>query len=175
MHNDFVIVGPASDPSGVKIAATTNDAMIALATGRAQFVSRGDESGTHTFELKLWTGPAIEPTGQGWYEETGQGMAATLQVASQKAGYTLTDRGTFLAQRDNLDLEIVFEGQPQLLNYYHVIVVNPEVHAGANAAAARAFAAFLVSDEVQEIIRTCGVTEYGEPLFYPDAGNPEPS
>ena len=175
MHNDYVVVGPASDPSGVKAATTINKAMTALATGGAQFISRGDDSGTHAFELKLWTAATIEPSGQSWYEETGQGMAATLQIASQRAAYTFTDRGTFLAQRDNLDLEILYQGQPQLLNYYHVIIVNPETHADVNAIAARAFAAFLLSDEVQDIIRTFGVKDFGEPLFYPDAGNPEPS
>lgn len=175
MHNDFVLVGPPADPSGVKSAAAVNDAMTALATGKARFISRGDDSGTNVFELNLWKAAAIQPSGQSWYEESGQGMAATLQIASQKGAYTLTDRGTFLAQKANLDLEIVYEGKPQLLNYYHVIVVNPDKHPGVNATAARAFAAFMVSDEVQAIIRTFGVDKYGEPLFYPDAGKPEPT
>jgi tungstate transport system substrate-binding protein len=175
MHNDYVIVGPAADPSAVKASTTINEAMTALATGGAQFISRGDESGTHTFELKLWKGATIDHAGQSWYEETGQGMGATLQVANQKLGYTLSDRGTFLAQKANLDLEILFENDGAMLNYYHVIVVNPETHSGVNVAAARAFAAFLVRADVQAIIEEFGVAEFGEPLFYPDAGKPEPS
>jgi tungstate transport system substrate-binding protein len=175
MHNDFVIVGAAGDPSGVGGSADAVAAMTALATGAAQFISRGDESGTHTFELARWKDASIEPAGQSWYEESGQGMGPTLQIANQKQGYTITDRGTFLAQRENLDLEILFEGDSKLLNYYHVIVVNPEKHADVNVEAARAFAAFLVRDDVQQIIAEFGVEEFGEPLFFPDAGNPEPS
>ena len=175
MHNDYIIVGPAGDPSGVKAATDIAGAMTALATGQAQFISRGDESGTHTFELARWKDASIEPGGQGWYEETGQGMGPTLQVANQKQGYTISDRGTFLAQKENLDLEVIFEGSPKLLNYYHVIVVNPEKHGDVNVEGARAFAAFLVSDEVQQIIETFGVDEFGEPLFFPDAGKPDPS
>jgi tungstate transport system substrate-binding protein len=149
--------------------------MTALATGKAHFISRGDQSGTDTFEKNLWKKASITQTGQSWYEETGQGMGATLQVTNQKAGYTLSDRGTFLAQKANLDLVILFERKPEMLNYYHVIVVNPEKHSNVNAAGARAFAAFLVSDEVQQIIKNFGVDKYGEPLFDPDAGEPEPS
>lgn len=175
MHNDFVFVGPASDPAGLRDSTGTNDAMAALAEGSASFISRGDESGTHTFELNLWKGASIDPAGQSWYEESGQGMGATLQLANQRNAYTLSDRGTFLAQRENLDLEIIYDGPPELLNYYHVIVVNPEKHGDVNIEAARAFAAFLVSDEVQAIIEEFGVDEYGEPLFFPDAGKPEPS
>lgn len=175
MHNDFVFVGPASDPAGLADSSGTNDAMAALAEGAASFISRGDESGTHAFELNLWRAASIEPSGQSWYEESGQGMGATLQLANQRNAYTLSDRGTFLAQRQNLDLEIIYDGPPELLNYYHVIVVNPERHSDVNVEAARALAAFLVSDEVQAIIEQFGVEEFGEPLFFPDAGNPEPS
>jgi tungstate transport system substrate-binding protein len=175
MHNDFIIVGPASDPSGVKGSADTNAAMTAMSSGAAPFMSRGDDSGTHTFEKNLWKAAGIDPVGQSWYEETGQGMGATLQVADQRGGYTLTDRATYLAQRDNLDLEIMFEDDPAMLNYYHVIVVNPEKHPDVNSTAAQAFADFLVSDEVQQIIAEFGVDQYGEPLFFPDAGKPEPT
>jgi tungstate transport system substrate-binding protein len=175
MHNDFVIVGPAADPAGVGAAADIAGAMTALSAGETQFISRGDESGTHTFELARWEDAGIDPAGESWYEESGQGMGPTLQIANQKQGYTIADRGTFLAQRTHLDLEILFEGDERLLNYYHVIVVNPERHADVNVAGARAFAAFLVSDAVQQIIETFGVEEYGEPLFFPDAGEPERS
>jgi tungstate transport system substrate-binding protein len=175
MHNDFIIVGPAADPAGVQGGADINAAMTAISGGAAPFMSRGDESGTHTFELNLWEAAGIDPAGQSWYEETGQGMGATLQVADQRDGYTLTDRATYLAQRENLDLEVMFENDPSMLNYYHVIVVNPEAHPDVNATAGQAFADFLVSDEVQQVIEEFGVDQYGEPLFFPDAGNPEPS
>jgi tungstate transport system substrate-binding protein len=175
MHNDFVIVGPAADPSGVKASTDIAGAMTALATGGGQFISRGDESGTHTFELARWKDAAIDPAGQSWYEESGQGMGATLQIANQKQRYTISDRGTFLAQAANLDLEILFENDGKLLNYYHVIVVNPETHPDVNVEGARAFAAFLVRDDVQELIAGFGIEEFGEPLFFPDAGKPEPT
>lgn len=175
MHNDFVIVGPAADPAGLAAANDAGAAMTALAAGAAPFISRGDDSGTHTLERKLWSGAAIDPTGQSWYEESGQGMGATLQIANQKSGYTVTDRGTYLAQKANLDLEILFEGDGSLLNYYHVIVVNPEKHAGVNVEGARAFAAFLLGDDIQQIIGAFGVEEYGQPLFVPDAGKEDPT
>ena len=125
MHNDFIIVGPKSDPAGIKSAKTTNQAMTDIADKKALFISRGDDSGTNALELKLWKGLRITPSGQSWYQETGQGMGATLQVASQKAAYTISDRGTYLAQQKNIDLDILFQGDPALLNVYHVIVVNP--------------------------------------------------
>ena len=157
MHNDFMIVGPSTDPSGVRAAKTTNDAMAAIASGAAHFISRGDDSGTNALELKLWTAITITPKGQGWYEETGQGMGATLQVASQKAGYTISDRATYLAQEKNLSLDILFEKDKALLNVYHVIVVNPQKHSGVHVDAARAFAAFLVRKDVQDLIGKFGV------------------
>ncbi|TAK62637.1 MAG: tungsten ABC transporter substrate-binding protein [Dehalococcoidia bacterium] len=175
MHNDFIIVGPSSDPSGVKAAKTTNDAMTAIATGKAHFISRGDDSGTNALELKLWKAVNIEPKGQSWYEETGQGMGATLQIASQKAAYTISDRGTYLSQRKNLSLDILFEKDPALLNVYHVIVVNPAKHPKVKVDGARAFAAFLVRPDIQKVIADFGVDKYGQPLFVPDAGKPEPA
>lgn len=175
MHNDFIIIGPASDPSGVKATTSLEEAMRAIATGKAQFISRGDDSGTNALELKLWKAYTIEPAGQAWYEESGQGMGATLQIANQKAAYTISDRGTFLAQRANLDLEILSEGDAGLLNVYHVIVVNPEKHTKVNAAGARAWAAFVVRGDVQKLIGEFGVDKYGEPLFFPDAGKPDPT
>lgn len=169
MHNDFIIVGPSSDPSSVKAAKTTNDAMTAIATGKAHFISRGDDSGTNTKELSLWSAAEIEPADQGWYKQTGQGMGATLNIASEQQGYTLADRGTFLAQQDNLDLVLLVEGDKALFNNYHVIVVNPDVHDKVNARAARDFAAFIVSAATQDLIRSFGLDTYGEPLFVPDA------
>lgn len=175
MHNDFIIVGPEADPAALAAAATINDAMTAIATTGAPFISRGDDSGTHALEKKLWAAAAIDTAGQAGYEESGQGMGATLQIANQKNAYTISDRGTYLSQTDNLDLVISFEGDPGLLNVYHVIVVNPEKHTGVNADAARAFAAFVTRADIQTLIGDFGVEEFGEPLFFPDAGKPEPT
>ncbi|HXK33608.1 MAG TPA: substrate-binding domain-containing protein [Dehalococcoidia bacterium] len=174
MHNDFILVGPESDPAGALAQETLDDVLRAIAQTGAPFVSRGDDSGTHALERSLWEGVAIDPTGESWYEETGQGMGATLQVASQRRAYTITDRATYLAQRDNLDLEILYQGEQKLLNYYHVILVNPDVH-DVNALGARAFAEFLVRPDIQARIGQFGVEEYGEPLFFPDAGKPDPT
>lgn len=168
MHNDFVIVGPASDPAGIR-GLDPLEALTAIAESEAAFVSRGDDSGTHKKELGLWKNAGIEPEGQPWYVESGQGMAATLIIASETEAYTLTDRATYLANRDNLSLEILVEGDPGLLNVYHVIVVNPQRWPEANHAGAVAFADFITSAEGQEIIAAFGVEEFGQPLFTPDA------
>ena len=170
MHNDFVIVGPSEDPAGASEAADLDAAMAAIAeTG--PFISRGDESGTHNKELSLWTAAEVSPGDVNQREETGQGMGATLNIANEKRAYTLTDRATWLALRGNLpDLAIVLEGAAPLLNIYHGYIVNPDKHSGARDAPAREWNNWLVSDEAQEIIRTFGVEEYGEPLFVPDAG-----
>ena len=175
MHNDFIFVGPSSDPSGVKTAKITNDAMNAIATGKAPFISRGDNSGTNALELNLWKAINISPKGQSWYEETGQGMGATLLVASQKAAYTISDRATYLAQKKNLSLDILFEKDTALLNVYHVIVVNPAKHPSVKVDAARAFAAWIVRDDIQKVIGAFGVDKYGQQLFIPDAGKPDPT
>jgi tungstate transport system substrate-binding protein len=168
MHNDFVIVGPADDPAGVKGTGDAAAALAAIEASGETFVSRGDESGTHTKELSLWESAGVEPSGD-WYTETGQGMGATLGITNDRQGYTLTDRGTFLAQEDSLDLEIVSEGDPALFNNYHVMVVNPEKHSDVNADGARAFAAFVTSPGTQVTIGSFGAAEYGESLFVPDA------
>jgi len=168
MHNDFIIVGPADDPAGFAGSETAADAMAKIAAAEATFLSRGDESGTHTKELSLWTAAEIEPAGS-WYQETGQGMGATLNIANEKQGYTLSDRGTYLAQGGNLDLEILYEGDPGLNNVYHVIVVDPEKHSEVNPECARDFADFMVAADTQDIIGTFGLDEFGEPLFFPDA------
>jgi tungstate transport system substrate-binding protein len=169
MHNDFIVVGPADDPAGIAGAESAAEAMALIADAEATFVSRGDESGTHSRELSLWTASGVEPSGRDWYQETGQSMGATLNVASEKQGYTLTDRGTFLARQGSLDLVLLMEGDKALFNNYHVIVVNPDVHDKVNAEAARDFAAFIVSAATQDVIRSFGVDTYGEPLFVPDA------
>jgi tungstate transport system substrate-binding protein len=168
MHNDFVIVGPADDPAGVKKAATVADAMRAIAA-RNTFVSRGDESGTHTQELALWAAARIEPRSLTRREETGQGMGATLNIADQKRAYTLSDRGTYLSLRKRLGLVIVFQGDPTLRNVYHVYAVNPTKHPKARRTEARAFVDFLVSTPIQQAIAAFNRDVYGESLFFPAA------
>jgi tungstate transport system substrate-binding protein len=175
MHNDFIIAGPTADPAGVREAERADDALKAVAGAQATFISRGDDSGTHALELKIWDVTTIVPAGQSWYQETGQGMGATLQVAGQKQGYTISDRATFLALGEDIDLELLLAGDPALLNVYHVIVVNPEIHTNVNATGARAFAAWITRGDIQQIIGEFGVAEFGEPLFFPDAGLPEPT
>ncbi len=170
MHNDFVIAGPAEDPAGIKGTRSTADALKKIAAAEALFLSRGDNSGTHAKEKSVWKVAGIVPEGHKWYQETGLGMGQTLNVAAEKKGYTLTDRGTYLALAKNLKLDILVEGDAVLLNIYHVMEVDPQKWPKANIAAAKAFADFMVSKEAQEVIRTFGVDKYGSPLFFPDAG-----
>jgi tungstate transport system substrate-binding protein len=172
MHNDFILLGPAADPAGVRGKAAA-EAFQAIATGRAVFISRGDNSGTHAQEKKLWATAGLKPEGQAWYQQTGLGMGQTLAVASEKRAYTLSDRGTYLALRKNLGLQILSEGDAALLNVYHVIEVNPARFPKVNAPGARAFADFLVSKDVQTVIKDFGIGPFGSPLFFPDAGKPE--
>ena len=164
MHNDFIVVGPADDPAGIKGAASAAEAFTRIAKAEAPFASRADESGTNTKELSIWEAAGIEPKGS-WYIETGQGMGETLTIAGQKQAYTLSDRGTFLAT-DNLDLDLLVEGGEDLLNPYHVIVVKAE---GVNRACAQEFSDWIISPETQREIGRFGVAEYGEPLFVADA------
>ncbi len=169
MHNDFIIVGPADDPAGVTEAEDVAAALALIADSGEPFISRGDESGTHTKELGLWEKAGIDPAGESWYQESGQGMGATLGIASEKEGYTLSDRGTYLAQKGSYALDLLLEGEAALFNVYHVIVVSTEKHSKVNAKAARDFAAFITSATTQSIIRDFGVDKYGEPLFIPEA------
>lgn len=168
MHNDFIIVGPAADPAGIKTLGP-RESFEEIYNSGASFVSRGDDSGTHKKELDFWKKAQLEPTGQPWYLETGQGMGASLTVASEKGAYILTDRATYLANKGNLQLEILLEGNNALLNVYHVITVNPEKWAGVNYEGAMAFAKFMIDAETQKVIGEFGVDTYGQPLFYPDA------
>jgi tungstate transport system substrate-binding protein len=169
MHNDFVIVGPAADPAGIKAAMTTPDAFKAIADSGSEFITRGDDSGTHKMELSLWDKTEVDPSGQAWYTDSGQGMGATLTIASEKQAYTLTDRATYLANKDNLDLEILFEGDAALLNVYHVITVNPDKWPKSNYDGAMAFSEFMVDPETQAVIGEFGMDKFGQPLFFPDA------
>jgi tungstate transport system substrate-binding protein len=174
MHNDFIIVGPPDDPAGIKGLTSATDAFTRIADAKATFVSRGDDSGTNAKELAIWKAAGITPEGD-WYVESGQGMAATLKIASEKAGYTLTDRATYLATKADLALDLLVEGDAILLNIYHVIRVNPEKWPKVNVAGGTAFADYLVSPEGQALIGSFGVEEFGQPLFVPDAGKDEAS
>jgi tungstate transport system substrate-binding protein len=169
MHNDFIIVGPTADPAAIKGTATAVDAFKKISAAGAPFISRGDDSGTNKMELSLWKTTTISPTQQAWYQETGQGMGATLKVASEKDAYTLTDRATYLANKSTLSLDILVEGDPTLLNVYHVIIVNPAKWPKVNVDGARAFSDFIISPEIQDLIGKFGVDKFGQPLFFPDA------
>ncbi len=175
MHNDFIIVGPKDDPAGVKAATKTADAMTAISAKQAKFISRGDNSGTNALELKLWKALNITPKGQSWYEESGQGMGATLTIADQKNAYTISDRSTYVARKSTVALEVLWQGDPPLLNVYHVIVVNPAKHDKVNVVGARAFAAFMVRTDVQKVIGEFGKDKVGQSLFSSDAGKQEPA
>ena len=171
MHNDFVVIGPEADPAGIK-GASIPEALQKIADSNAIFISRGDDSGTHKKELGLWKETGIEPEGV-WYQETGQGMGETLRVASEKEGYTLTDRATYLALQEEIASKILLEGDATLLNVYHVMQVNPEKSDKINEEAAKAFVEFMISKETQEIISEFGIEQYGQPLFFADAGKDE--
>lgn len=170
MHNDFILVGPPQDPAGIKGGGSALDAFRRIARAGHLFVSRGDNSGTHAQEKKLWKAASLNPEGQKWYQQTGLGMGQTLGVAAEKRAYTLSDRGTYLALRKSLGFAILGEGDAALLNVYHVIEVNPAKFPKVNAAGAKAFADFMVSKEAQELIAKFGVDKFGSPLFFPDAG-----
>lgn len=172
MYNDFIINGPEADPAGVRGSADTAAAMTAIAeageAGNAVFVSRGDDSGTHTKELSLWAAADITtptPDAQDWYESTGQGMGETLRITSEQGAYTMSDRATYLSMRDTLDLEILFEKDTPLLNQYGVIVVTD----AQNQEGGQAFFDWVLSAEGQEVIAGFGVEDYGQQLFVPNA------
>lgn len=168
MHNDFVLLGPLEDPAQVKGTTDILEAFRKIADNGALFISRGDDSGTDKMEKSLWKDAGIDPAGQAWYQETGQGMGASITVANEKQAYILSDRGTFLAQSDKIDLEIVSEGDEALKNIYHVMQVNPEKFDRINAEGAKAFVEFMIDKDTQETIKEFGVDKYGSPLFFPD-------
>ncbi len=172
MHNDFVIVGPADDPAGIA-GQDPVEALRRIASRGSLFVSRGDDSGTHRLEMQLWQAAGVAPAGQPWYQESGQGMGATLTIADQKDAYTICDRATYLALQRSLRLAVLVEGDRRLYNVYHVIQVSPQRHPGVNAEGARAFVEFMVAPETQAVIARFGVDRYGQPLFYADAGRDE--
>ena len=175
MHNDFLVVGPASDPAGLRGMSDAVAALRRLAAAGVTFVSRGDQSGTNLLELRLWKLAALDPaaTGSVWYVDAGQGMAATLMMADEKRGYTITDRATYLAWRDRVQLVPLAEGDPVLYNVYHVMEVNPRNAPRVNAQGARALADWLVAPETQRLIGAFGTSRFGQSLFVPDAGKPD--
>ena len=177
MYNDFVLVGPKDDPARVNGLATAKEAFQKIAESSTPFASRGDDSGTHTKENSIWKSAEITPDpASGWYLSLGQGMGETLLFANEKLAYTLADRGTWLAQKDNLpNLEVAVGGasidenkDKGLLNPYGVIPVNPGKHAGVNFDLATQFANWITSVETQQMIADYGKDKFGQPLFYPN-------
>jgi tungstate transport system substrate-binding protein len=170
MHNDFVIVGPSSDPAGLKGGTHAAEAFQKMAAASALFISRGDDSGTNTKELALWKSAGVDVSQKpAWYTESGQGMGATLTIASEKGAYTLTDRATYLANKANLELDILVERDNVLLNVYHVITVNPDKWPKINYDGALTFAKWITSPATQDVIGKFGADKFGQPLFVPDA------
>jgi len=175
MHNDFIIIGPPSDPAGIKGNPSAADAFKKIAQGKASWVSRDDASGTDQFEKQLWSQVGINPKGQPWYITSGQGMGPTLTLADQKNAYTLSDRATYLAQKSKLQAIVMVERDKPLLNIYHVMPVSPAKFPNIkiNAAGGKAFADFMVAPTTQQTIGDFGKDKYGQPLFVPDAGKDE--
>ena len=175
MFNDFVVVGPAADPARVNGLRDTNDALRRIAEARAGFVSRGDRSGTHAAELRLWQLAGVDPaTGRGqWYREVGQGMGPALNTAAAQNAYILTDRGTWLSFRNRQDLRIVVEGDARLFNQYGVMLVNPQRHPSVKAADGQRFIDWILSPAGQLAIASYQIN--GEQLFFPNAARPEPN
>lgn len=170
MHNDYIVVGPAADPAKIKGVKPTTEVFKRIASSKSIFMSRGDNSGTHSKEKAIWKAAGVKYEGEKWYQQTGLGMGQTLNVASEKGAYTLADRGTYLALKKRLSLDVLAEGDAILLNIYHVIEINTAKFPKVNAAGGKAFADFMVSKEAQDIIKTFGVDKFGSALFFPDAG-----
>jgi tungstate transport system substrate-binding protein len=174
MYNDFVIIGPASDPARIAGLRDTHQALRRIAEARAPFVSRGDRSGTHAAELRLWQGTGVDPTGgRGqWYREVGQGMGPALNTAAAQNAYILADRGTWLSFRNRQDLKVLVDGDARLFNQYGAMLVNPQRHPHVKAAEGQRFIDWIVSPAGQAAI--AGYKIDGEQLFFPNAAQPEP-
>jgi tungstate transport system substrate-binding protein len=168
MYNDFIIVGPKNDPAHIRGTKDAKKALAAIAKSGTPFNSRGDDSGTHKKEKSLWKKAGIAPTGR-WYSEAGQGMGAVIQIANEKLAYTLADRGTYLAYKNKVSLEILCEGDPDLFNPYGIIAVNPAKHPQVNYLLGMAYIGWVTSAEGQKIIRGFGKEKFGQPLFIPVA------
>lgn len=184
MFNDFVLVGPTLGPAGISGLAGAADAFAAIAASEARFASRGDDSGTHSKELAIWQAAGLQPTAdQRWYSSLGQGMGETLQFANEQGAYALTDRGTYLAQRENLpNLTILFGGDTidanpdeRLYNPYGVIPVNPDRHPGVSAELAQSFVQWLTAPDTQQAIAAYGMEQFGQPLFHPSSAAYRPA
>ncbi len=170
MYNYFVIIGPESDPAGIKNAKNASDAFHKIADGRSPFISRGDDSGTHKMEKTIWKAGNTTPAGT-WYQSVGKGMGDTITTADIKEGYTLSDRGTYLAMKDRIKLRILFEkDQTYLFNPYHVMVVNPAKFPDVKYELAMQYINYVASEEAQNVIGNYGRDKYGEGLFVPAAG-----
>jgi tungstate transport system substrate-binding protein len=169
MYNDFVIVGPEADPAGIQGMTDAGEALKAVAEAEAVFVSRGDDSGTHTKEKAIWAAAGVEPSGD-WYVSAGQGMGAVLTMANEQQAYTLSDRATYLARTlEGTDLVILVEGDPILFNPYGVIAINPDKGEHIKSELANTFIDWLISVETQTKISQFGMEEFGAPLFTPDS------
>ncbi|NLT74093.1 MAG: solute-binding protein [Chloroflexi bacterium] len=167
MYNDFVIVGPENDPAGIASTESASDAFARIAQSESTFISRGDESGTHGKEKKVWAEAGIEPAGD-WYISAGQGMSDVLTMAEEQEAYTLTDRATYLSRvKDGFELAILFEGDAILFNPYGVMDVNPEKGSHIRAENAQQFIDWIISADTKALIATFGVEEFGAPLFTP--------
>lgn len=169
MHNDFVVVGPKDDPAGIKNSPNIEAVMKRIAESGATFVSRGDDSGTHKKELQLWKLASVNPKELKAYIEAGTGMGKTLLIASEKHAYTISDRATFFSFKDKIDLTLLFQNDPKLLNIYHVMMVNPDRYPKVNAEGAKRFIEFLISEDVQKFIGEYKKDVYGQSIFFPDA------
>jgi tungstate transport system substrate-binding protein len=172
MYNDFLVVGPKADPAGIR-GKSAVEAFRKIAAAKAAFISRGDESGTHVRELSLWKKAGITPKGEPWYQEAGRGQRLTLEVASEKQAYALTDRGTFLVHEKRLELVAFVENEPLLLNLYHVMQVNPQKFPKANTKGGQVFAEFLLSPAGQKLIGEFGKDRFAQSLFIPAADRTE--
>jgi tungstate transport system substrate-binding protein len=168
MYNDFLIIGPAADPAGIKGGNDAVAALTKISESKSIFLSRGDESGTHKKELSIWKAAGIEPSGD-WYNSVGKGMGDTYRMADEMQGYTVIDRATYLANKGNYSLEPMVEGDELLFNPYGVIAVSPEKYPNINYEGATAFIQWIISDETQALIAEFGKDQYGQSLFIPDA------
>ena len=168
MYNDYLVIGPAEDPAGIKGTSDALAAFKAMAEKQTVFISRGDDSGTHKKELSIWKKAETEPAGE-WYIEAGQGMGDTFMMANEKKAYTLIDRATYLALKDIYQLEPIVEGDEALFNPYGVIPLNPEKFPNRDFEGATAFAEWLTSEKGQQMIGEFGVEKFGQALFVPDA------
>jgi tungstate transport system substrate-binding protein len=171
MYNDFVVVGPPSDPAKLSQAASAKEAFRRIAESKAPFVSRGDESGTHVKEKQLWESAGIKPEGD-WYIHAGTGMAEALRMGAEKKAYTLSDRATYLSQRKSVDLKIAYEGDPSLKNHYSVIIVSPAKNPKVHRDAAHKFAEFLLSPDGRKILTEYGLSTFGQQLFFSEQAAP---